>query len=64
MNALNRRNRLAMLSDKQCRNLIESDIAISDEELGKVQLLLRQVAEDIFNSFERGNDESRHIYQS
>lgn len=53
-----------MLSDKQCRNLIESDIAISDEELGKVQLLLRQVAEDIFNSFERGNDESRHIYQS
>lgn len=52
-----------MLSVKQCRKLIDSDIEVSDEELEKVQLLIRQVAEDVFNSFEGGHNESCHIHQ-
>lgn len=53
-----------MLSVKECRKLVRSEISISDEELERMQLLLRQVAEDVFSSFEGGRDESGHLHKS
>ena len=58
-----RGKRHAMLSVERCREILGVDKEVSDRELERAQLLLRQVAQDIFNSFERGTDESCHIHQ-